>query len=82
MKGQIEKSTVELFAEELYKKFEMKGDGEVYQSLLDKFKELEKERIKMAARRGYLAVAEKFDLEAAGLYADEYYENVYGGGNK
>ena len=36
----------------------------------------------MAARRGYLAVAEKFDLEAAGLYADEYYENVYGGGNE
>ena len=74
MKGQIEKSTVELFAEELYEKFEMKGDGEVYQSLLDKFKEMEKERIIKAWKSGdgeYDKVADKL--------AEQYYNETYGG---
>ncbi len=76
MKGQIEKSTVELFAEELYEKFEMKGDGEVYQSLLDKFKELEKERIIKAYNEdlhGGLSGHRKFND------GEDYYNKTYGG---
>lgn len=75
MKGQIEKSTVELFAEELYEKFEMKGDGEVYQSLLDKFKELEKERMIQFAQ-SYAVIHCMGDITKS---ADEYYNENYGG---
>jgi hypothetical protein len=39
-----EKSAVEWFAKELYEKFEMKGDGRVYNDLLEKAKEMEKEQ--------------------------------------
>ena len=38
-------TAVEWFAEELYQKVEMKGDGKVFDELLDQAKEMEKERI-------------------------------------
>ncbi len=38
-------TTVEWFAKELYEKFEMKGDGKVFDELLQQAKEMEKERM-------------------------------------
>ena len=40
-------TAVEWFAKELYEKFEMKGDGKVFDDLLEQAKEMEKEQ------RGY-----------------------------
>ena len=37
-------TAVEWFAKELYEKFEMKGDGKVFDELLDQSKEMEKEQ--------------------------------------
>lgn len=42
------KTAVEWFAKELYEKFEMKGDGRVYNDLLEKAKEMEKKQIILA----------------------------------
>ncbi len=39
------KTAVEWFAKELYEKFEMKGDGKVFDELLEQAKEMEKEQI-------------------------------------
>jgi hypothetical protein len=39
-----EQSAVEWFAKELYEKFEMKGDGKVFDELLKQAKEMEKEQ--------------------------------------
>jgi hypothetical protein len=38
------KTAVEWFAKELYEKFEMKGDGKVFDDLLEQAKEMEKEQ--------------------------------------
>jgi hypothetical protein len=49
-------TAVELFAKELYEKFEMKGDGKVFDDLLEQAKEMEKEQqmktYKVALMRG------------------------------
>ena len=39
----MEKSAVEWFAKELYEKFGMKGDGKVFDELLEQAKEMEVE---------------------------------------
>ena len=39
----MENSAVEWFAQELYEKFEMKGDGKVFDELLEQAKAMEKE---------------------------------------
>jgi hypothetical protein len=50
------KTAVEWFAKELYDKFEMKGDGKVFDELLEQAKEMEKEQqmktYKVALMRG------------------------------
>jgi hypothetical protein len=38
-------TAVEWFAQELYEKFEMKGDGKVFDDLLEQAKEMEKQQI-------------------------------------
>lgn len=38
-------TAVEWFAEELYQKVEMKGDGKVFDELLDQAKEMDKEQM-------------------------------------
>jgi lysyl-tRNA synthetase class I len=48
-----------------------------HEILLEQAKEMEKQNILRAAKRGYLAIAEKFDLDEAQNYANEYYENCY-----
>jgi hypothetical protein len=41
----MEQTAVEWFAKELYEKFEMKGDGKVFDELLSQAKEMEKQQI-------------------------------------
>jgi hypothetical protein len=40
-------------------------------------KEMDKNNIINAAARGYLAMADKFNLEDAKEYGTEYYENTF-----
>ena len=42
----MKQTAVKWFAQELYEKFEMKGDGKVFDELLDQAKAMEKEQIK------------------------------------
>ena len=42
-------------------------------------KEIHKQEIIKAAARGYLAMAEKFNLEEAKDYGQQYYDNICGG---
>jgi hypothetical protein len=41
--------------------------------------QLEKSLIIKAAARGYLAMAERFNLEEAKDYGQQYYDNICGG---
>ena len=45
----------------------------------DMYLQLEKSLIIKAAARGYLAMAERFNLEEAKEYGEEYYDNCFGG---
>jgi hypothetical protein len=44
---------VEWLAKELYEKFEMKGDGKVFDELLNQAKAMEKDQIKSSFNKGY-----------------------------
>jgi hypothetical protein len=45
----------------------------------DMYLQFEKSLIIKAASRGYLAMAERFNLEEAKEYGEEYYDNCFGG---
>jgi hypothetical protein len=45
--------------------------------LLEQAKEMEKNNIINAAARGYLAMPERFNLEDAKDYGQQYYNNTY-----
>ena len=47
------KTAVEWFALELYEKFEMKGDGNLFDDLLEQAKAMFEEQIESAYRKGY-----------------------------
>jgi hypothetical protein len=73
------KSPIELLIEQLYKKgFLKEVDGNEPINLMNQAKEMEKQEIIKAAARGYLAMAEKFNLEDAKEYGKEYYDNCFG----
>jgi rRNA-processing protein FCF1 len=46
---------------------------------IEQAKEMHKQEIIKAAARGYLAMAERFNLEEAKEYGKEYYDNCFGG---
>ena len=50
-----------------------------WNKLLEQAKEMHKQEIIKAAARGYLAMAERFNLEEAKEYGEEYYDNCFGG---
>ena len=73
------KSPIEFLIEQLYKKgFLKEVDGNEPINLMNQAKEMEKQEIIKAAARGYLAMAEKFNLEDAKEYGKEYYDNCFG----
>ena len=77
----MEKQTaVEWLYKNLKSHFEHDGDLlEVVQMSFEQAKEMEKEQIIKAAARGYLAMAERFNLEEAKDYGQQYYDNICGG---
>jgi len=66
----MKKTAVEWFAQELYEKFEMKGDGKVFDELLDQAKEMEKEQIITAYDKG------EFNQGCNGD-AEQYYNETF-----
>ena len=71
----MENSAVEWFAKELYEKFEMKGDGKVFDELLEQAKEMEKEQIIDSFVECWKAnVPEGVECK---LYSEQYYKETY-----
>jgi hypothetical protein len=66
----MKQTAVEWFAQELYEKFEMKGDGKVFDELLDQAKEMEKEQIITAYDKG------EFNQGCNGD-AEQYYNETF-----
>ena len=53
-------SAVEWLAKELYEKFEMRGDGILYDEILDQAKEMYKEQIIDAFNKVYMGTGEEY----------------------
>ena len=70
---------LEEFVFSLYEEGLLKGNGDSIQDTLEIYKEYEKQVIIKAAARGYLAMAERFNLEEAKEYGEQYYNETYGG---
>lgn len=49
----MKQTAVEWLAKELYEKFEMKGDGKVFDELLNQAKAMEKDQIKSSFNKGH-----------------------------
>ena len=62
-------TAVEWFAEELYQKVEMKGDGKVFDELLDQAKEMDKEQKKFIFECG-----RNFQLTGEGTFEEVFNE--------
>jgi hypothetical protein len=52
-------------------------DKLTWHSILEQAKEMDKNNIINAAARGYLAMPERFNLEDAKDYGQQYYNNTY-----
>lgn len=65
------KTAVEWFALELYEKFEMKGNGKVFDELLEQAKEMEKKQI-MDAYKSHHDLGHIY-----GLDAEQYYHKTF-----
>ena len=52
-------------------------DKLTWNAILEQAKEMEKNKIINAAARGYLAMPERFNLEDAKEYGQQYYNNTY-----
>jgi hypothetical protein len=77
----MKKQTAVEFIEEV-----LQGYGLSFQGMIDEAKEMEnqtkeihKQEIIRAAARGYLAMPERFNLEEAKDYGEQYYDNICGG---
>jgi len=74
MTNNKQQTAVEWFAQQLYDRFTMKGDGKLYQLLFEQAKEMEKEQIQDAYKADTYPIGDD--------EAEQYYEQTYGGGNK
>ena len=70
------KTAVEWFAKELYEKFEMKGDGKVFDDLLEQAKEMEKEQ-KIKFAENCLDKALDLDIRTAFSNVEKYYNETF-----
>ena len=62
-------TAIDLFAKELYEKFEMKGDGKLFDQLFIHYKEMEKENILNAWARGVVSGGD--------ATAEQYYNETF-----
>jgi len=74
MTNNKQQTAVEWFAQQLYERFTMKGDGKLYQLLFEQAKEMEKEQIVDAYDYG--------SLRSGCEEGEEYYNETYQGGDK
>jgi hypothetical protein len=65
----MKQSAVEWLANELYEKFEMKGDGALFNDLLNQAKEMEKQQIQDAYDKG-----NRYMFEQSG---EKYYNETF-----
>lgn len=65
-------TAVEWFAKQLYDKMEMKGDGNIFDKLLEQAKEMEKEQIEDAYWEGGQ------DVPMSAKQCKQYYNETYG----
>lgn len=63
-------TAVEWLALELYEKMQMKGDGRVFDDILNKALQMEREQIVNAV--------DGFPIESRNLEGEQYYTNTYG----
>jgi hypothetical protein len=59
------------------KLWETPKDKLTWNAILEQAKEMEKNKIINAAARGYLSMPERFNLEDAKDYGQQYYNNTY-----
>jgi hypothetical protein len=59
------------------KLWETPKDKLTWNAILEQAKEMEKNNIINAAARGYLSMPERFNLEDAKDYGQQYYNNTY-----
>jgi hypothetical protein len=62
-------TSVEWLALELYEKFEMKGDGNLFDTILSKAKEMHKEEI--------INAVDGFPLQNRNLNGEQYYNETF-----
>jgi hypothetical protein len=72
--GNKQQTAVEWFAKQLYDKMEMKGDGNIFDKLLDQAKAMEKEQIINGWDNGFLDYQISMHEDAEQYYIDTYGE--------
>jgi hypothetical protein len=76
MSNNKQQTAVEWFAQQLYERFTMKGDGKLYQLLFEQANAMHKEEIKIAYYNGTTdEIKTKDELL---LDAEHYYNETYG----
>jgi hypothetical protein len=70
----MKQTAVEYLFEKLW---ETPKDKLTWNAILEQAKEMEKNNIINAAARGYLSMPERFNLEDAKDYGQQYYNNTY-----
>jgi hypothetical protein len=70
----MKKTATEFLFEKLW---ETPKDKLTWNAILEQAKEMEKNNIINAAARGYLSMPERFNLEDAKDYGQQYYNNTY-----
>ena len=73
----MKQTAVEWLAKELYEKMEMKGDGEVFDKILEQAKEIEKQQIGEACNQ-----TEFEDIDGMGIHetitkGEQYYAEIF-----
>ena len=83
MSNNKQQTAVEWFAQQLYERFTMKGDGKLYQLLFEQAKEMEKERIIKGYANGHNDGCRYMNNEKQQFeHGEQYYEQTYGGGEQ
>lgn len=70
-------SAVEWLAKELYEKFEMRGDGILYDEILDQAKDMEKEQIENAFYKGIQEQTARVLINAEKTTPEQYYNETF-----
>ena len=72
-------NSVEWLAQTIYDKMKMKGDGKVFQGILDEAKAMHKEEIVNAYQAGD---GDAYNLDETRDFGEQYYNETFGGNNE